>query len=232
MSSASTLTAPTQPAAKSSPRRLLDRARHALPHFGRDEAGVAALEFAFLAPVMLVMLLGTVEVSRGISLDRRFSLATARVSDLVTREKTLGVTPTHTLYGITKSAQTIMAPFDSTTLKLKVMSIMAIKADTTQGTVKWAYDCTASGCSASASAATCNPYTLRAGLVSQGASVIIVESEYTFSPLFTSWAENPFKKAGQTVIPAWKDAATNTPRAAICVDNGTGCTAPPACPAG
>ncbi len=213
------------------PQKLLG-AKRLLPRFSRDQSGVAALEFAFLAPVMLVMLLGTIEVSRGISLDRRFSLATARVSDLITREKSLGATPTATLAGITKSAQTIMSPFDSTSLKLKVMSIMAIKADTTQGTVKWAYDCTNSGCTASASKNVCDVYTLRAGLVSQGASVIIVESEYNFSPLFTSWAQNPFKPDANGVVPTWKDSATNTPRAAICVDNGSGCTAPPGCPNG
>lgn len=204
----------------------LPRLANFLARLRRDEAGVAALEFAFLAPVMLVMLLGTIEISRGISVDRRFSLATSRVSDLVTREKTLGATPTDTLFGITKSAQTIMSPFDSSTLKLKVVSVMAIKADTTQGTVKWAYDCTSTGCSVSSSTTTCQPYTLRAGLVSQYGSVIVVESKYNFSPLFTSWAENAMKAA------SWSDTAVNTPRAAQCVDNGTGCTAPAACPNG
>ena len=45
-------------------RRLLARAAH-------DCEGVAAIEFGYLAPVMLIMLIGTLEASRAINMDRR-----------------------------------------------------------------------------------------------------------------------------------------------------------------
>lgn len=191
----------------------------------RDTAGVAAIEFGLLVPVLLVMLLGTIEVSRGISMDRRFSLATSMVGDLVAREKSLAPSPTAALFGIMKSANTILAPYDSTSFKVKILSVMALKADTTQGTVAWAYDCTKSSCTASATSGTCNAYTLPANVVSQGSSVIMVESQYNFAPLFTKWAKDPMKGA------SWSDKSTHSPRQ-VCVDNGSGCTAPAACPNG
>lgn len=207
------------------PATPLIRAAMLVRRWRRDTTGAAAIEFGFLVPVMLVMMLGTIEVSRGISVDRRFSLVTSMVGDLIAREKTISPSPTSALYGIMKSAKTIMAPYDSTSLKLKIISVMALKADTTQGTVKWAYECTNSSCTLSSTSTTCNAYALAANVVSQGSSVIIVESKYSFSPLFTSWKKDPMKGA------TWTDKSTHSPRQ-VCVDDGSGCTAPPACPNG
>ncbi len=95
--------------------------------------GVAAIEFAYLAPVLLVMLLGTIEVSRGISIDRRFGLVTSMVGDLVAREKTIAPSPAQSLFGIMKSAKSIMGAANSDTLKVRIMSVMALTTDTTQG---------------------------------------------------------------------------------------------------
>ena len=51
---------------------------------GRNAEGVAAVEFGFIAPIMLLMLIGTIEISRAITIDRRFGLVTSMVADLVT----------------------------------------------------------------------------------------------------------------------------------------------------
>jgi Flp pilus assembly protein TadG len=60
-----------------------------LKRAGRDEKGVAAVEFGLIAPVLLLMLVGTIEVSRAVSMDRRFGTVTSMVADLVAREKTI-----------------------------------------------------------------------------------------------------------------------------------------------
>lgn len=202
--------------------------------------GVAAIEFAYLAPVLLVMLLGTIEVSRGISIDRRFGLVTSMVGDLVAREKTIAPSPAQSLFGIMKSAKSIMGAADSDTLKVRIMSVMALTTDTTQGKIKWAYDCTKDSCTASSSppagflpaATNCSSYTLPSGIVSQYNSVIIVQSQYKFQPLFTSWTAGA--GSGGTANPmtmgTWNDTSTHSPRQA-CVDDGNGCpTSATTCP--
>ena len=65
------------------------RLRIALDRF-RDEArGVAAVEFAFIAPLMLLLFVGTIELSAGVSVNRKLSRLSSTISDLVTQSQTL-----------------------------------------------------------------------------------------------------------------------------------------------
>lgn len=55
--------------------------------FTADSSGVAAVEFAFIAPVLILLWLGGVEVTQALSLDRRLSALAGSVGDLVSRSK-------------------------------------------------------------------------------------------------------------------------------------------------
>ena len=46
----------------------------AFRRFGRDRRGVSAVEFAFMAPVMIGLYLGCAEISDGVAADRKVSL--------------------------------------------------------------------------------------------------------------------------------------------------------------
>ncbi len=48
----------------------------------RDERGVAAIEFAFIAPVMIAMLLGIIDVSHAVSLNWRMANLNRTLADL------------------------------------------------------------------------------------------------------------------------------------------------------
>lgn len=54
-------------------------------NFRKESEGVAAVEFAFLAPLMLLMYLGTLEVSNAISANRKLSRSAYTVGDLITQ---------------------------------------------------------------------------------------------------------------------------------------------------
>jgi Flp pilus assembly protein TadG len=47
-----------------------------------DRSGIAATEFVFIVPLMLVLLLGTVEFSSGLAVDRKVTLIARTLSDL------------------------------------------------------------------------------------------------------------------------------------------------------
>ena len=50
--------------------------------FGRDRRGVSAVEFAFIAPVMIGLYLGCVEISDGAAVDRKVSLVAGALANL------------------------------------------------------------------------------------------------------------------------------------------------------
>ena len=57
--------------------------------FAKNEDGVAAIEFAFVAPVMIALYLGLAEVSLLISADRDVSHAASVTGDLAAQEESL-----------------------------------------------------------------------------------------------------------------------------------------------
>ena len=96
--------------------------------FWRDTQGAAAVEFGFLAPVLLLMLLATIETARAVSTDRHFTSAVATAGDLVAREEYLGKTSTaakSNLDSMMLSIKHLMQPYDSSSLKLAVFSVRA-----------------------------------------------------------------------------------------------------------
>ena len=57
--------------------------------FTRNNEGVAAIEFAFIAPVMLALYIGLAEVSLLVTADRTVSHATSVTGDLITQVKSV-----------------------------------------------------------------------------------------------------------------------------------------------
>lgn len=63
----------------------LEPIQKTLTRFKRDRSGVAALEFALIAPIMIAMYFGIAEISHAISIDRKVSHATNVAGDLATQ---------------------------------------------------------------------------------------------------------------------------------------------------
>jgi Flp pilus assembly protein TadG len=66
-------------------QRVRLRMRLAAVRLFEDSRGLAAIEFAFVLPVMLVMLFGTIEVSSGVAVDRKVTLIARTLSDLTSQ---------------------------------------------------------------------------------------------------------------------------------------------------
>jgi Flp pilus assembly protein TadG len=76
--------------------------------FRREVRGVAAVEFAFIAPIMLLLFVGTIELSAGVSVNRKLSRLSSTVSDLVTQSQTLTSTDVTNIMG---AATKVMYPY-------------------------------------------------------------------------------------------------------------------------
>jgi Flp pilus assembly protein TadG len=83
----------------------------------RDRRGVAAVEFAVIVPLMLVMFFGTVEFSSGVAVDRKVSLVTQELADLVSRSPSVAVTPN--IANFITIANAMLTPYSTTPLKVR-----------------------------------------------------------------------------------------------------------------
>jgi Flp pilus assembly protein TadG len=100
--------------------------------FARDPRGVSAVEFAMLLPLMLTLYLGGVEVSQGVSIDRKVTLTARAVADLAAQATTINNSE---MSNILNAAAAVAAPFPVAQMKVTVSSI-SIDAQGT-GRVTW-----------------------------------------------------------------------------------------------
>jgi len=91
--------------------------RH-ISRFVRAESGVAAIEMAFIFPVMLLLYFGLVDVTNLLSANRRVTLAASTLGDLVTQSaETIKKAD---LTGIYAAVAPIMDPFPSADVKIQI----------------------------------------------------------------------------------------------------------------
>lgn len=76
----------------------------------RAEKGVAAVEFALIMPILLILYLGSVDVSQGIQADRKLASVAGTLGDLVAQ--TRSELPVSVLNDYFSASQAIMLPFD------------------------------------------------------------------------------------------------------------------------
>ena len=86
----------------------------------KDRRGTAAVEFAFVAPVMILMYYGLAELTQGMMADRRASHVAAAIGDLVAQDTVINTTEMTDVFNVGKA---IIAPFPATGLSMRVTSI-------------------------------------------------------------------------------------------------------------
>ena len=93
-----------------------------LSRFFCDRRGVAAVEFALIAPILILSYCGLAELSIAMMAERRAAHSASVVADLVAQSG--AVTPT-TLADIYTVGNAIMTPFPSSALKMRITSVTA-----------------------------------------------------------------------------------------------------------
>lgn len=154
-----------------SPKRL-----ERLSRFRKEKGGVAAIEFAMIVPLMLAMFVGAVEFSQVITIDRRVSQVASSTADLIARTKSM---TTSDMNGVMEVVKELLKPYEDTPLKMTVLNVAANINDETDTRVCWAYD-------HNGGTGTYNHndvYSLPAGVVEKGDSVIVADVKYDYQPL-------------------------------------------------
>lgn len=155
---------------------LIHRLRSSLrlpARFAQDDYGMAAVEFAMILPLMLTMFIGSVEVAQGLSTDRKIALVVRAAADLTSQSTSINNAE---MTNILNAASSIMYPFSTTPLKLKVTAVDI--SSTGQATVAWG-DSLNTTARAKGSAVT-----IPSALAVPSTQLIWGEIEYAYNPTF------------------------------------------------
>lgn len=100
----------------------MTRPSRSLRAFWRDRRGVSAVEFAFIAPVLLVFYCGMAELAEAMMAERRLSHVTSSVGDIVARDTRLTDARRNDIFQV---GGVLMAPFPATKLHMCLYSVIS-----------------------------------------------------------------------------------------------------------
>jgi Flp pilus assembly protein TadG len=150
-------------------------AAHALwlgRRFSRNASGVAAVEFALLAPVLLLVYFGTVQVTQGVMLNRKTTLAAATVGNIVAQYTT--ISKSQQLPDILNASSLIFAPYSASASNIVVSSLAVDSLG--HATVAWSDGLNTSGRTVGQAVA------IPSGFAVANTTVILSEAYYAYSP--------------------------------------------------
>jgi Flp pilus assembly protein TadG len=163
--------------------------------FWRDQRGVSAVEFALIAPALIAFYFGFAETTQAMMAKRRASHVASTIGDLVAQQQTMDSATMTDLFTI---GATVLAPFPTTSLKMRVTSVSADAAN--KVTVDWSKG---SGMTALGAGGTYSG--IPAGLIAANQSLIVSEVTYSY--------DSPIKKYVPNTL-TWSDIFYLRPRIA------------------
>lgn len=137
--------------------------------FIRARDGISAVEFALIAPVMMLIYFACIELSLMMVLDRKVTTSTATLGDLTARATEVS---NDDLDDIFQATRMIFQPNDITKARMRITSLTD-----DEGTARVAWS---DGCSLAPYAAG-DAVTIPANLMPAGGSLIFAEIEYDYN---------------------------------------------------
>lgn len=138
-----------------------------------DTGGVAAVEFAFLAPILILFYFSMVEFCQGYMALKRTGHVSSMVADLVSQSDSVTKSDLSDIFAI---GDLIMAPFSATPLTQRVSSVTRVNATTYK--VDWSVG------KGVASKLTVAEAKIPSDMLQNGESVIVAEAFYDYSSPF------------------------------------------------
>ena len=142
--------------------------------FWKASEGLAAVEFAFIAPVMIAMFFGALEVCNALICREKVATVASSTSDLVSQDATITGAQFTDVFA---AANAIIYPYPSAGAQIIVTSIKEDPKHAGKYIVDWSVAQNATAYAAGTS------MTVPTGLITTGDSVIFSEVTYTYQPL-------------------------------------------------
>jgi Flp pilus assembly protein TadG len=164
--------------------------------FTADRRGVAAIEFAFMAPLLLCMYFVTMEASQAIETDKKVSRIGSMVGDLVTQQQSVTVAELNSIMDI---GGQLLAPYSRSLPKITITAIEITDEVTPKVKVVWqrVLDDTSAHAYTAGLQKKGDIITVPDQLNTPGSFLIRVESHLAYKPVLT-WAAGDQKALGLT----------------------------------
>jgi Flp pilus assembly protein TadG len=155
-----------------------------LQKFIGNPKGVAAIEFAFIAPLLLTMYFVTMEIAPAIDANKKVGRSASMIADLITQQQSISKTEVEAIMAI---GEATLNPYNRTDLKVTVTAINITDDDAPEVLVAWSRKMVDGVFSqdAAAGTATTVPPTLKI----RNSFLIRVQSELDYQPMITWTAD-------------------------------------------
>ncbi|WP_246102414.1 TadE/TadG family type IV pilus assembly protein [Methylobacterium terricola] len=179
--------------------RALPGVLRGLLRFGRAQDGIAAVEFAMVLPLLLLLYLGTTDLAGYISNFRKVTLAARTVADLVAREG--GTISSSQFATIVKAGRAVLAPYDGATARIAGKAIGVYDAGGSARVCSYAVDAGNAGAAAPIGPTAVPP--VPEAFKKAGVRYVVVELTMTYKPLFGAQLANKFNLSTITETIVW-----------------------------
>ncbi|MGO3928548.1 TadE/TadG family type IV pilus assembly protein [Rhodopseudomonas pseudopalustris] len=160
-------------------------ARRCGERLARDRSGLAATEFAFIVPLMLLMFFATVEISTWVAVDRKVTLVSRTLSDLVSQATSV---TDKDLPNVFLASYGVLAPYPTDTAEATISEIYVNQAGVAK--VQWSKTATVAQSGGNPTAKFAAPKrkpgdtltTLPDGLKVKDTYLILSEVNYQYTP--------------------------------------------------
>jgi Flp pilus assembly protein TadG len=160
----------------------LTRTGAAIGRLIRDRRGVAAVEFAFIVPLLLSMYFVTMEVSQAIEANKKVSRVGSMIADLVTQQQTISKSE---LDAILTIGESLLQPYNRSKPTITITAIEITDEPSPKVKVFWSRKLQAGAFSVGAAKGTTT--TVPAALNTKGSFLVRVVAELGYKPVVT-WA--------------------------------------------
>jgi Flp pilus assembly protein TadG len=144
--------------------------------FFKHDGGVAAVEFAFVLPVMLTFLFGLIEVSQGLTCRANVTFLASTGSDLIAQESQV---TNADMTNVFNALSAMLYPFSATSVQITISSIVD-NGTSTSGKVAWSD--TKNGTARTVNSTYTFPTNAQGVITANGGgSVILTEVSYSYA---------------------------------------------------
>jgi Flp pilus assembly protein TadG len=151
-----------------------------------DRRGVAAVEFALVVPVVIVVYLAGFEVMEASTVYRKLTDTTVQIANVTSQYTTMGSTDVSNVMGA--SAQ-IMTPYPTTNLSIVLSEVTTDNSGA--GKVTWSQEYQGTALAAA------SPVTMPSGFQTPNTSYILVQTTYSYQPVIGGAFVKPISLTNQ-----------------------------------